>query len=60
MNIGDKYIPMYHGDFEMELISINPIKIKCIKTDIDKSFKIGEIIEFKDKHIFELIWKLKK
>lgn len=50
------YVPMHHGDFEMELISINPIRLKCVKTDEDEGFKIGETIKFTDEKIFHLIW----
>jgi hypothetical protein len=50
------YIPKHHGDFEMKLISINPIRIECVKTDEGKGFKIGEKIKFTDEKIFHLIW----
>ena len=60
MKVGDIYIPVYIGEFEMELISISPIKIKCVKTDKDKGFKINEVVDFKENsELFNKIWKKK-
>ncbi len=57
MKIGEVYVPRYAGEFEMELISVSPIKVKCIKTDKGKGFKVGEVIPFKSVYSFLAAWK---